>query len=298
MDSSFTLGSTEEADNIKILQSCNGLLLCTGSGRLVFDSVYNPSTNQFKRILHPDCSLDNSPYYKSAGLRMAFDLTKSPHYKLVDAGRRTYDIVIQIYSSEIETKNRQLTHYRLNIEDHEHPVITTIQIPQRGMNFLKSYGYMDPMLILIQIPHLCHVDTDDFMTPLPEGWSIRSTVWSIVLEEKEDESFLVINLSEKVVQYNLISKTIHEIYDCGSNQLDDNHDDDDELLQLTTLGFSAIAMPKAQFVTEGGLFVGTRRVVEVDHIQGVVGARCFDLDLSFSGLVIAAFLELDLGLPL
>ncbi|GKC24702.1 hypothetical protein Tco_1026852 [Tanacetum coccineum] len=29
---SFTLGSTKEADNVKILQSCNGLLLCGGSG--------------------------------------------------------------------------------------------------------------------------------------------------------------------------------------------------------------------------------------------------------------------------
>ncbi|GKA38980.1 hypothetical protein Tco_0731531 [Tanacetum coccineum] len=41
----------------------------------------------------------------------------------------------------------------------------------------------------------------------------------------------------KVVQYDLLSKTLHEIYDYGSNQLDDNHDDndddddDDELLQ-------------------------------------------------------------------
>ncbi|GKA51895.1 hypothetical protein Tco_0745091 [Tanacetum coccineum] len=186
MDSSFTLDSTEEAYNVRILQSCNGLLLY--------------------------CSLDNSPCYRSAGLRM-------------------------------------------------------------GMNFLESYGYMDPMLILIQIPHLLHleeklfksrgclllvcrddsgsseftiyemmigcyvwtvryrVDTDDFMTLLLEGWSIRSTVWSIVLGKKEDDSFLVINLSRKVVQYNLISKTLHEIYDCGSNQLDDNHDDDDELLR-------------------------------------------------------------------
>ncbi|GJT99514.1 retrovirus-related pol polyprotein from transposon TNT 1-94 [Tanacetum coccineum] len=82
-----------------------------------------------------------------------------------------------------------------------------------------------------------HVDTDDFMNPLLEGWSIRSNVWSIVLGEREQDSFLVINLSRKVVQCNLISKTLHEIYDCGSNQLDDNHDDnndddyDDELLQ-------------------------------------------------------------------
>ncbi|GJU65615.1 hypothetical protein Tco_1247450 [Tanacetum coccineum] len=61
------------------------------------------------------------------------------------------------------------------------------------------------------------VDTDDFMTPLPEGWSIRSIVWSIVLGEREQDSLLEINLSGKVVQYNLISKTPHEIYDCGSN---------------------------------------------------------------------------------
>nr|GEW06030.1 hypothetical protein [Tanacetum cinerariifolium] len=144
------------------------------------------------------------------------------------------------------------------------------------MNFLKSYDYMDPMLILIQIPHLLylkgilfescgclllvcrddigfseftiyemmkgysvwtvryHVDTDNFMTSLFEGWSIRSTVWSIILGKREEGSFLVINLSGKVVQYSLISKTLHEIYDCRSNQLDDNHDDD-ELLQHRVL---------------------------------------------------------------
>ncbi|GJS39911.1 hypothetical protein Tco_0564954 [Tanacetum coccineum] len=83
------------------------------------------------------------------------------------------------------------------------------------------------------------VHTDDFMTPFPEGWLIWSNVWSIVLGEKEQDSFLVNKLPGKVVQYNLILKTLHEIYDCGSNQLDDNHDDndddddydDDELLQ-------------------------------------------------------------------
>ncbi|GKA50269.1 hypothetical protein Tco_0743342 [Tanacetum coccineum] len=79
MDSSFTLGFIEEADNVKILQPCNGLLLCTSSGRPVFDYVYNLSTNQFNRLSHPDCSLDNSPYYRSIGLRIAFDPTKSLH---------------------------------------------------------------------------------------------------------------------------------------------------------------------------------------------------------------------------
>ncbi|GJZ00652.1 ribonuclease H-like domain-containing protein [Tanacetum coccineum] len=100
VDRSFSLGSTEEAVNVKILQSCNGLLLCGGSGMPVFDYVYNPSTNQYKKLQYPDCLLDNSPYYRSARLRIAFDLTKSPHYKLVDAGRIFCDIDIQIYSSE------------------------------------------------------------------------------------------------------------------------------------------------------------------------------------------------------
>ncbi|GJW81198.1 hypothetical protein Tco_0145173 [Tanacetum coccineum] len=149
MDKSFSRGSIMEADNVKTLHSCNCLLLCDGSGMLVFDYVYNPSTNEYKKLPYPYCSLDNSPYYSSAGLRIAFDPTKSQHYKLVDAGRT-----------------------------------------------------------------FC--------------WPIRSTVRSIILGEREQDSFLVINLSGKVIQYNLISKTLHEIYDCGSNQLDDNHDDDDD----------------------------------------------------------------------
>ncbi|GJR27481.1 hypothetical protein Tco_1103713 [Tanacetum coccineum] len=169
MDRSFTLGSTEEADNVKILQSCNGLLLCGGSGMPIFDYVYNPSTNQYNKLPYPDCSLDNSSYYSSAGLRITFDPTKSPHYKLVDAGRTFCGIDIQIYSPEtskwslcrdrfhyvsfdhfdsaiywndglhwLETENRHLMHYSLNIEDPNHPNVTTIPIPQWGMTFLKS----------------------------------------------------------------------------------------------------------------------------------------------------------------
>ncbi|GJW82455.1 hypothetical protein Tco_0146430 [Tanacetum coccineum] len=67
------------------------------------------------------------------------------------------------------------------------------------------------------------VNTDDFMNPLPKGWSIRSIVWSIILGEMEEDSFLIINLSAKVVQYNLISKTLREIYDMGSNEIADDY---------------------------------------------------------------------------
>nr|GEZ10911.1 hypothetical protein [Tanacetum cinerariifolium] len=67
------------------------------------------------------------------------------------------------------------------------------------------------------------VNTDDFMNPLPEEWSIWSIVWSIVLGEKEEDSLIIINLSAKVVQYNLISKTLREIYDMGSNEIADDY---------------------------------------------------------------------------
>nr|GEW85740.1 hypothetical protein [Tanacetum cinerariifolium] len=106
---SFILGSTKEADNVKILQSCNGLLLCGSSGLPVFDYLYNPSTNQYKKLLYPDCSLDNSPYYTSVGLRIAFDPIKSLHYKLVDVGRTFFVPVFQKCDDPIDVINHMMS---------------------------------------------------------------------------------------------------------------------------------------------------------------------------------------------
>nr|GEV07528.1 hypothetical protein [Tanacetum cinerariifolium] len=97
MDRSFTLGSIEEADNVNILQSCNGLLL---------------------------------------------------------------------YGDDFGS--REFTIYEIKI---------------RCSAWMVRY----------------RVYTDDFMTPLLEGWSIQSNVWSIVLGEREQESFLVMKLSGKVL---------------------------------------------------------------------------------------------------
>ncbi|GKB01197.1 hypothetical protein Tco_0829241, partial [Tanacetum coccineum] len=136
IDKSFTLGSTDAVDNVNILHSLNGLLLY---------------------YTH-----DDSNFYGCAGLRLAFDPTNSPYYKVMRKGCSVWSI-----------------------------------------------KYL--------------VDTDDFMTPLPKGWSIQSTVWSIVLGEKEYDSFLVINLFGNVIEYNLISKTLRYIYDIGSNQVADDY---------------------------------------------------------------------------
>nr|GFA83955.1 hypothetical protein [Tanacetum cinerariifolium] len=56
----------------------------------------------------------------------------------------------------------------------------------------------------------------------------KAGVWSICLGEGEEDAFVVINLSGKVVKYNLISNTNTEIFDIRSNQMDDDADDDDD----------------------------------------------------------------------
>ncbi|GJX21255.1 hypothetical protein Tco_0223932 [Tanacetum coccineum] len=241
----------------------------------------------------------------SGVFRMAFDPRKSLYYKVVQAGRAYGETQIQIYSSEIgnwslcrdrfsyfsfdhfesaiywndafhwlEGLNRQLKHFKLNIKDHDHLIMTRLEIPHglhRGRNFLESFGgpSNDPLLLLMEIPHMLHlegkffescgcmllvcrddigsteftiyemmkgsfvwsvrylVNTEQLMNPLPEGWSIRTSIWSIYFREGEEDAFVVINLSGNVVKYNLISKTNNEIFDIGSNQTDDDDDDDD-----------------------------------------------------------------------
>ncbi|GJY06673.1 hypothetical protein Tco_0373727 [Tanacetum coccineum] len=175
-----------------------------------------------------DYAHDDSNFYGCAGLILAFDPTKSPDYKVVSAGSNSLQSIRMILHW-LETENRQLTHYKLNIEDHEHSIITTIQIPLDHEHPILTT--ILPMIISIQIPHMLHlegklfescgclvlvcrdyigsseftiyemtkgcsvwsikyiVDTDDFMTPLPEGWSIRYIVWSLVVGEKEEDSF-------------------------------------------------------------------------------------------------------------
>ncbi|GJS25578.1 hypothetical protein Tco_0454210 [Tanacetum coccineum] len=131
------------------------------------------------------------------------------------------------------------------------------------MNFLESYGYIDPMVILIQIPHMLHLEGKLFE---PRG--------CLLLVCKEF--------------------TIHEMMiGCFVWTVRYRVDTEDFMTP-----FPEGARPKTQFVTGGGLSVGTTRVVQVDHVLGVVDARCFDLDLGFSDFVIAAFLKLNPRLPL
>lgn len=61
------------------------------------------------------------------------------------------------------------------------------------------------------------VNLDDITAPLPERWSIKSNVHYIVLGEREDDSFIVMKLPEQVVQYKIVSKTLHTLVNSGNS---------------------------------------------------------------------------------
>ncbi|KAK1425338.1 hypothetical protein QVD17_20689 [Tagetes erecta] len=95
---SYTLNF--DRGEVRIKQSSNGLLLCEIVRRNEF-YVYNPSTNRSTMI--PQCPYVNRTWCVHT-LRMAFDPSKSPHYKVVYASgvdqHSGPSIHIKIYSSE------------------------------------------------------------------------------------------------------------------------------------------------------------------------------------------------------
>ncbi|GJT29554.1 hypothetical protein Tco_0909829 [Tanacetum coccineum] len=146
--------------------------------------------------------------------------------------------------------NRELKHCKLNIEDNDHPIMTSLDLHHglhRGRKFLESFGgpCNDPILLLMEIPHMLHLEgivfkscrclllvyrddissTDFTIKEMMKG----SLVWlvSICLGEGEEDDFVVINIFGKVVKCNIISNTTTEIFDIGSNQMNDDDDDDD-----------------------------------------------------------------------
>ncbi|MED6205895.1 hypothetical protein PIB30_022027 [Stylosanthes scabra] len=97
------LAFAEEKIEIKILQSCNGLFLSSTS--LWFPQnnrcfIYNPTTNQHCEIPPPNCESS-----KIFCVSLAFDPSKSPHYKVVCVGEEKGDksCQIEIYSSNKES---------------------------------------------------------------------------------------------------------------------------------------------------------------------------------------------------
>ncbi|KAL6139480.1 hypothetical protein ACLB2K_057784 [Fragaria x ananassa] len=97
----------EYDEHIKVMQSCNGLLLCN-----LLDAklkppyiIFNPTTNQFSELIPPPSNDAGQQLETYISIALAFDPSKSPHYKVICV--RTIDGAIDgqhlhifIYSSE------------------------------------------------------------------------------------------------------------------------------------------------------------------------------------------------------
>ncbi|KAL1547315.1 F-box protein-like protein isoform X1 [Salvia divinorum] len=86
-----------------IVSSCNGLMLLKSDHTDESFHVYNPTTKLSRKISFTDAHTDNNPY--TVGLGLAFDPSKSPHYKVVcirsSIGHLTDSYKIQTYQIEV-----------------------------------------------------------------------------------------------------------------------------------------------------------------------------------------------------
>lgn len=92
-----------DSSGISVLQSCNGLMLCSNSAsRLAKRNYYvcNPTTKHYTTLPKSLLQTENS---KIHGISLAFDPLKSPHYKVIcvrDSVSSPQHYQIEIYSSQ------------------------------------------------------------------------------------------------------------------------------------------------------------------------------------------------------
>nr|GEX68840.1 F-box protein At5g07610-like [Tanacetum cinerariifolium] len=129
--------------------------------------------------------------------------------------------------------------FKLDIMN-EHPVLTAFQTPLT-LDVKFHYGWLFESrgyLLIVGMENACSqhftiykkrnvysewsvkyiVNLDEIINPFPKRWSECSNVFCIVLGEREEDSFLLMQLDQKVVQYKIVSKTPITISDLGRNE--------------------------------------------------------------------------------
>ncbi|GJU46395.1 ribonuclease H-like domain, reverse transcriptase, RNA-dependent DNA polymerase [Tanacetum coccineum] len=144
-----------------------------------------------------------------------------------------------IYSNNaihwLDYENEPL-HFKLDILN-ELPIITKIQLPItmdkkkawdrklfecRGCLLLLGVDYANSQQFNVyemnnvssEWPVKYNLNLDDSIISWPK--TINGNVWCIVLGEREEDASIVMNLDKKVVEYKIMSKNLHELYDIGS----------------------------------------------------------------------------------
>ncbi|KAK8598814.1 hypothetical protein V6N13_076760 [Hibiscus sabdariffa] len=105
----------DDSAGIRLLQSCNGLLLCCSNNRIGEYNrnyyIYNPTTNQYTTLPKPG---NRTPSPNTIfGVILAFDPSKSVHYKVVFV--RSSETTSHLYQLEIYSSETHLWSFSSNI---------------------------------------------------------------------------------------------------------------------------------------------------------------------------------------
>nr|GEZ02795.1 hypothetical protein [Tanacetum cinerariifolium]GEZ06513.1 hypothetical protein [Tanacetum cinerariifolium] len=180
-------------------------------------------------------------------VKMAFDPTKSPHYKVVHATIISDDDFvssIQIHTYSSQTRNwssslvcsdpipmRPFLHSRKGIywNDGIHWLTgfvtecshykLDILFETRGCLLLLGMdGTRSQRLNIYEMRYgysewsfKYFVNLNDIIMPFPERWFIGSGVGCIALGEREEDSFMVLGFDGNVILYKIVSKTSREL---------------------------------------------------------------------------------------
>ncbi|GER29585.1 F-box family protein [Striga asiatica] len=243
----------KDPSGIRILHSCNGLLLCSSFRARDINRkyyVHNPTTNKF--VLLP--KLDSTGI---RGMSLAFDQIKSPHYKVVCVHNQRQ---IEVYSSKngswrnhgqtpqvrVSFKNgvywNGAIHWTSNGTGNDslyfnvdNQLFGEMPIPPTGWDrvnnyyFGESYGHLHYIRRSLQFKvYEMRRDYSEWfvkykvnLLPLVRaypsmtraGFSPMSlsyyafSVLCLVRGEKEEGSFLVVQIPEKAIRYNVVCGT-------------------------------------------------------------------------------------------
>ncbi|KAK6121904.1 hypothetical protein DH2020_044354 [Rehmannia glutinosa] len=273
--------------DIRIICSCNGLLLCSTTrdcnnlARRYY--VYNPTSNKFSTLP----KLDGEEDWISSqicGMNLAFDPAKSPHYKVVCIRSWRYMYQLEVYSSEtggpwrkcgepfkaqvifqtgvywngaihwIMNGFRNSLHFwdsrdslYFNVDDEILRVMPLLPLPDAS-NWKSNYRFWescDHLHYIIDIIRSSisfnvyemrqdysewfikyRVDLSPVVAAFPEmirsnpinfymDWRNRPiyALCSLVRGEKDEDSFLVLNIEGKAIRYNIVYQTFETIFE-------------------------------------------------------------------------------------
>ncbi|GLT80290.1 hypothetical protein SLA2020_517380 [Shorea laevis] len=235
------LDFAQDPAGIRILQSCNGLLLCSSFFKIGFTRNYyvcNPTTGRFSTI--PPIIGDVSAVV--SGFNLAFEPSKSPYYKLICVRSAAGSVgchQIEIYSSEtgdwklcgspfvapfdmvfnngvfcngsIHWISPTGSPMYFDVSNERIGMLPTVPIvEQQSTRRFRYFGESGGHLHLIEIygPRT----TQFRVLEMEKDYS----KW-VVREEKEEDSSLLLHIPDKIISFNIRKKTFRELCHLSGN---------------------------------------------------------------------------------